>query len=622
MSNHSHNNQIAVLDFGGQYAHLIANRIRRLGVKSIIKPANSTTSDLKNFAGIILSGGPKSVNEPNAPLPAPGIFNLQIPILGICYGHQAMAKVLGGTIQKGKTKEYGFTELIIGNPLGIFKGFSKKSYPVWSSHWDEVIVQPPHFETIGHSKDSPHIAIADTKRNFYGIQFHAEVTHTPIGKRIFQNFIKLTRAKKTWDMKRFQKMIEEYIKETVKKSKRKVFMLVSGGVDSMVAFTLLNKVLGPDNVYGLLVDTGFMRKNEIEEIKKALGELNFYNLHAYPAKDEYFKALQNIVDPEEKRKIIGDKFIEIQTRAIKELGLGSDSWLLGQGTIYPDTIESGGTEHADKIKTHHNRVPEIQNLINQGLVIEPLADLYKDEVRELGEQLGLPPHLVWRHPFPGPGLAIRCLCSESIKDKLPPERTGEELVDNFIRSKYKDLSLGGYIAPIQTVGVQGDARTYRHPVIILQSWEQMEWQQESLQITSTELTNRFDMINRVLINLLPYHKPLLTTKFTILPNLTLTENRIDLLQQADKIVMDEIESFDLEEKMIWQCPTILIPLSTDGKNESIVLRPVSSTEAMTANFALIPEKNLKNIIRKLKQLPISGIFYDITNKPPGTIEWE
>ncbi|MDZ4216886.1 MAG: glutamine-hydrolyzing GMP synthase [Candidatus Gracilibacteria bacterium] len=513
-------NTLCILDFGGQYAHLITNRIRRIGVHAIIKPHDTPADELKNCSGIILSGGPQSVNAPNSLLADPEIFELGIPILGICYGHQVTNKMLGGTVSPGKTKEYGKTKLIIDKPIGIFSELQtpNSELTVWMSHWDEVTEIPVDFEVLAHTDINDFAAVGNLKKQIYGIQFHPEVTHTQEGMQILKNFVDITRAEKNWKTENYLEQIKQEIinqvrtrnnvpnnaplvrgatneseegvpkPASVKASKgfdKKVFMLVSGGVDSMVAFTLLNQILGEDQVHGMLVDTGFMRKGEIEEVQAALEKLGFHNLHVDDAKEDFYRALEGVSDPEEKRQIIGKKFIERQAQAILKLKLNPEHWLLGQGTIYPDTIESGGTDKADKIKTHHNRVPEIQDMINRGLIIEPLKDLYKDEVRHLGEQIGLPQHLVWRHPFPGPGLAIRILCTPSEIKKQGNKETRNEsarfLVSLFPRleednneiNKYlQSFNLKGTILPIQSVGVQGDARTYRHPLAYFQCKEE------------------------------------------------------------------------------------------------------------------------------------------------------
>ncbi len=653
------NHEIAVLDFGGQYAHLITNRIRRLGVHAVIKDHDSTGEDLKDFAGVILSGGPQSVNGPDAVLANPEIFELGIPVLGICYGHQVTNKILGGTVSPGHTKEYGKTNLHIDHKDGIFAGIDQETLRVWMSHWDEVTEIPSEFEVLAHTDINDFAAVGNLQKHIYGIQFHPEVTHTEQGMKILENFVNITGAEKTWDTAHYLPSISEQVKKQVEEAGRKVFMLVSGGVDSVVAFTLLNKILGKENVVGLLVDTGFMRKGEVEEVMKALGEQDMDNLHVADAKEEFYQALEGVSDPEEKRAIIGKKFLDIQANKVKELGLDPEHYMLGQGTIYPDTIESGATKNAAKIKTHHNRVPEIQEMIEKGLIIEPLEQLYKDEVRQLGEALGLPHHLVWRHPFPGPGLAIRMLCtphevpvianlsesetSRTVRQSGPENGESEQ---QQASAYLEEHGMDGLILPIQSVGVQGDARTYRHPIAIWPArrsseseggpkdgaWDS-QWNKEKLQEISTELTNRFESINRVI-----YSFTGAIESAELIPDCYLTADRVQTIQNADKIVMDEINSFDLEEKVIWQCPTVLLPLSInntviareerprqslpDGTSEAVLLRPVSSIDAMTADFAMISTDHLQKILDQLKELNPSGIFYDLTNKPPGTIEWE
>ncbi|MFA7682474.1 MAG: glutamine-hydrolyzing GMP synthase, partial [Candidatus Peribacteraceae bacterium] len=436
-----HPRSIVILDFGGQYAHLIASRVRRFGVFSEIRDAETRATDLQDSAGIILSGGPQSVYDPKSPQGDPAIFNLGIPILGICYGLQWMTQTLGGEVKQGKVKEYGRTKVRRsgGQEVGRSEGPMANHQPerafqpadlfvqcpdefiAWMSHGDEAVRLPKGFEQIATSDSCANAGFADEKRKFYAVQFHPEVTHTECGNQILQNFVELCDAAE-WSVENYAEYISEQIR--METQGKKVFMLVSGGVDSTVAFTLLDKVLGPDRVQGLLVDTGLMRKNEVVQIQEALGQLGLPNLRVEDASEEFFANLKDVYDPEEKRNIIGQTFLDVQRRVSEEMGLnrsegqkvekseGQEIWMLGQGTIYPDTIETGGTKHADHIKTHHNRVAAVQDMIEKGLVIEPLKDLYKDEVRRLGEELGLPHDLVWRHPFPGPGLGVRILCSE------------------------------------------------------------------------------------------------------------------------------------------------------------------------------------------------------------------
>lgn len=598
--------KIVVLDFGGQYAHLIANRVRRLGVYSEIMDGETKAIDLKGYKGIIMSGGPASVTAKDSVKCDPAIFKLGIPVFGICYGHQLMALFLGGEVGKGKVREYGPAIIKFTEKKEIFKDV-KTSESVWMSHFDQVIKAPKGFKIIGASKDCPIAAMANYEKNLFGIQFHPEVTHTPCGMTLLENFIKKTGAKRNWNISTYIDDITKEIREKV--ADKRVFLLISGGVDSTVAFLLISKALGGEKVYGLFVDTGFMRMNERKEVEAALRKVGVKNLHVYDAGKEYFKALKGVYEPEEKRKIIGDLFLDIQAKVSDKLNLNPKEWIIAQGTIYPDTIETGGTKHADKIKTHHNRVPQIQELIKQGKVIEPLSQLYKDEVRLVGEKLGLQKDLVWRHPFPGPGLAVRTLCAK--KEDYPDNVSDLEKCINLEIEKY---GLKSRVLPIKSVGVQGDERTYRHPVVLFgkkNSWE-------ILNKISTRLTNQFPDINRVLFGLSPAKIGKVGIRGSYLDL-----GRTELLQKADKIVMDFIKSEGLLKK-IWQFPTVLIPVFVGSlKTESLVLRPVCSEEAMTANFYKMPPLKLSKLVKKLSKVKgISGVFYDITNKPPGTIEWE
>ncbi len=598
--------KIAVLDFGGQYAHLIANRIRRLGVYSEILDGATNSKNLTSYKGIILSGGPASVSAKDSVKCDSGIFDLGIPILGICYGHQLIAHALGGTVDKGKVREYGSASVNFSEKKEIFNGVSDTEN-VWMSHFDQVIKEPEGFKILASTSDCPIAAMANYERKIFSVQFHPEVTHTPCGKLILENFINLTGAKRQWNIDKYIDDITGEIKN--KTLNKKVFLLISGGVDSTVAFLLLAKALGQDKIYGLFVDTGFMRMNERKQVEEALKKVGIENLHIYDATEEYFTALEGIYAPEEKRKIIGDLFLDIQQKVSDKLNLNPKEWVLAQGTIYPDTIETGGTKHADKIKTHHNRVEKMQKLIDAGKVIEPLAQLYKDEVRLVGIRLGLSDEIVLRHPFPGPGLAVRCLCTEKA-DYSDDYISLEEKINKITSIE----GLKAKILPVKSVGVQGDERTYKHPVVVYGKPVPLS----QLNTLSTQLTNQFSEINRVVFGLQPDNFDLLTVS-----NSYLTKGRISLLQEADKIVMDYIKEAKID-KEIWQFPTVLIPLSVGSQNgESVVLRPVCSEEAMTANFYPMKENNLNELVKRLSSLKgISGIFYDITNKPPGTIEWE
>jgi GMP synthase (glutamine-hydrolysing) len=602
---------IAVLDFGGQYAHLITNRIRRLRVYSEILPCETSAETIrkKGYKGLILSGGPQSVHEENSPDCDAEIFNLGIPVLGICYGHHIMIHKQGGTVKSGEVKEYGMATLKIQKKEGVLKNLEDEE-TVWMSHGDEVTALPEGSEVIGVTDSCKFAAIANFAKNLYGVQFHPEVTHTEHGMKILENFIEICGAKQEWSLAHFVDQQIIAIREKV--GDKRVFMMISGGVDSTVAYALIQKAIGPERVYGLFVDTGFVRMHEREEVEEAYKKGGIENVHFHYGADMFFDRLKGVYEPEKKRQIIGDTFIDVQRIAIRDLNMNPDEWLLGQGTIYPDTIETGGTKHADKIKTHHNRVEQIQKLIEEGKVIEPLTQLYKDEVREVGTQLDVPQEIVWRHPFPGPGLAVRCLCAEK-DDYLENHEQIEQKINDFL-SKFE---VNGRILPVKSVGVQGDARTYRHPFLLqLHKGQTCDW--GTLAQISTEITNRFGEINRVLLRLHPSG----IVDMKVKPGY-LTKERIKTLQKVDYRVTQFIKYHKMYGD-IWQFPAVLLPLSLNDKDgECVVLRPICSQEAMTANVYEMQWKWVEELTDSFREMPeIDGVFYDLTNKPPGTIEWE
>ncbi|HLD22254.1 MAG TPA: glutamine-hydrolyzing GMP synthase, partial [Patescibacteria group bacterium] len=422
------NTYIAILDFGSQYMHLISRRIRQMGVLAKIYPTDINAHELKDALGIIISGGPNSVNDQKL-VYDPGIFELNIPVLGLCYGHQLMAFHLKGVVTPAHNREYGKAQVHIDTNSPLFNGLSKTEQ-AWMSHWDSVTTVPPGFQVIGKTNDCPVAAMAHEKKRFYGLQLHPEVHHTTNGSRILKNFVfTICGATPNWSMQQYLKQLEQELKRFV--GEKKVFLLVSGGVDSSVAFALLQKILGKNQVYGLHIDNGFMRLNEAKRVYEALVQAGFDDLHVVNESVRFLEAVKGVADPEQKRKIIGKTFLQVEKDALNGLGLNPDEWLLGQGTIYPDTIESGGTKTSDKIKTHHNRVDEILELINAGKVVEPLAELYKDEVRELGKRLALPTPMLERWPFPGPGLSIRCLCSSGTVEPIEQEQQMNAAIQTY-----------------------------------------------------------------------------------------------------------------------------------------------------------------------------------------------
>ena len=598
---------VAIIDLGGQYCHLIGRQLRKLGVDSEIYGPATRSEVVAKHAGIILSGGPQSVYAKNAPKIKADILRLKIPVLGICYGHQLLAHLLGAEVQKGKG-EYGPTKLSIVAQDTLFKGTPDEQM-VWMSHTDSVINLPAKLLTLASTSQCHNAAFADVRRGFYGVQFHPEVVQTENGLQILRTFVSSVCGLQT------KKDIKYRIKPLVDKIRAKVgqksvFFLVSGGVDSTVAFVLCARALPKDRILGLYVDTGLMRKQETEELQVNLARLGLLDkLKTCDRSADFFRSLSGVTNPETKRQIIGRLFVRVQSEAMLELGIDDQHWLLGQGTIYPDTIESGGARGlAAVIKTHHNRCPEILEMIRKGGVIEPLAEFYKDEVRELGKELGLEPKLTNRWPFPGPGLAIRCLCNRST--------ARARKVNDALHKYVAEFNYQAVLLPIKSVGVQGDARTYRQVVALHDKRGELNY--EKLQNLSTELCNVHTATNRVVVLI---SGGAINLERATIKLATLTPNRVELLREADYIVRSKMEKYGLI-KSVWQFPVVLVPISFHG-GESVILRPVNSTDGMTASFARLPKDVLRRIADDIIKLPgVDAVFLDVTSKPPATIEWE
>ncbi len=454
---------IAVINFGGQTCHLIARRVRELGVLSEIFPHDITAEALEKLwpEGIILSGGPSSVYEEGAPQMDPRILKLGIPVLGICYGLQLMAKIVGGKVENGKMKEYGKKIIAIKKTGALLKGLSKKEQ-VWMNHGDLVSSMPKGFEMLAHTETCPAAAFENRAWGLYATQFHPEVVHTLKGMRILENFVfGACKARKNWDIGKLVPLMIKGIKDEVGTSD--VIMGVSGGVDSSVAAMLLNKAIG-ERVHCVFIDHGLIRKNEAQEVERFFtSALRFKHFHMVDASSLFLSKLRGVTDPEEKRKIIGHTFIEVFEQKVTDLEKKHPNIkFLGQGTIYPDRIESAQpSKQASKIKSHHNvTLPEKMKL----KVVEPLKELYKDEVRELGKKLGLPSELLGRHPFPGPGLAIRIL-GEITREKIGILREVDFIfISELKKRKLYDETWQAFAAlfPVKSVGVMGDARTYAY----------------------------------------------------------------------------------------------------------------------------------------------------------------
>ena len=580
--------QITVLDAGGQYCHLIARKVRDLGVYAEVAPSETPAAELAGRKGVIISGGPSSVYDPGSPTIDPQLLHAGIPVLGICYGQQLMAHILGGRVEKGDRGEYGFAQLDLRLTDSLFRGIAGRQQ-VWMSHRDAVQDPPPGFEVLGSTSTCTVAAMASPERGLYAVQFHPEVAHTPCGTQILSNFVfGACGCVKDWDPAGQVQTIEDEIRAVARD--RNIFFFVSGGVDSTVAYTLCLRALGPERVFGTYVDTGLMREDETEFVRTNFSALGASEFGVANAGRQFLNALAGVAGPEQKRHIIGEEFVKVQQTILESERFVIGSWILGQGTIYPDTIESGGTAKADLIKTHHNRVAGIQKLIDEGRIIEPLASFYKDEVRVIGRQLGLSAELLDRHPFPGPGLAIRCLCSETSGE---PETLPE-----------------GWLLPVRSVGVQGDSRTYRATLAI----DDVPASEEE----AASLINRMDRINRVVARVWTVGE---MSAMRALPAF-LTEERLDRLRRADAIVRGLTRTFKFDQE-VWQLPVVLIPFGTKEHPDSIVLRPIDSVDGMTASVVRMPKDLLAEIVRELSAIPgVAGVFYDLTNKPPATIEWE
>lgn len=513
---------IIILDFGSQYTQLIARRVRELGVYTEILPPETPMDAImeRSPKGVILSGGPGSTHLDTLSCD-PKIVSASIPVLGICYGMQLLNTLHKGTVSPSHAGEYGKQQISLHSSEGLFKGLSANQR-AWMSHGDSIHQLAEGFAVTAESDGGHVAAIQHRTQPIYGVQFHPEVTHTEHGREMLGNFLEICQCSRNWSLSQYMTSMKEEIRKQV--GNGKVISLVSGGVDSTAATFLCFDALGADKVIPLHIDTGLMRAGESEEVCKLLKEHGMHNLEFVDASQEFLDALKGVTDPEKKRTIIGDLFIHILDREFAKLENADERTYLCQGTLYTDLIESGKGvgKHADVIKSHHNvNPPVVQRKREQGLIVEPNSKIFKDEVRKLCEEMGVPHHLAWRHPFPGPGLAIRIL--------------GE-----------------------------------------------------------------------------------------------VTEDRLKALRRADQIYLEEITKAGLYDE-IWQAFACLLPVSTVGVmgdkrtvGQVVALRAVNSVDGMTADFSPLPMDLLSKIsTRIINEVPaVNRVVYDITSKPPGTIEWE
>lgn len=497
--------KILILDFGSQYTQLIARRVRESKVYSEIVPYHLPFHEIEAHrpSGIILSGGPASVYDKNAPLCDPALFKLPVPILGICYGMQLMTHLLGGKVARALKREYGRADLLIDDPSDLFKGLPNRT-SVWMSHGDRIEKLPPGFHAIARTDNSPAAAMKDPRRNFFALQFHPEVVHTPQGREILQNFLyQISGVSPSWDMGSFLKDAEENIAAQI--GQGRAICALSGGVDSSVAAVLVQRVIGK-RLTCIFVDNGLLRKDEAKRVLDTFKKNLKLNIRFVDASDRFLKRLSANSHPERKRKIIGREFIRVFDEEAKKVGKVD---FLVQGTLYPDVIESVSLKGPSAtIKTHHNvgGLPKRMRL----KLVEPLRMLFKDEVRRLGVELGIPEVLLYRHPFPGPGLAVRVLGRIS-QERLDRLREADAIFEEEIRRANLYDSIWQAFAvylPVQSVGVMGDERTYENAValraVTSQDGMTADWADiphDVLKRISSRIINEVKGINRVVYDI-------------------------------------------------------------------------------------------------------------------------
>ncbi|WP_309399125.1 glutamine-hydrolyzing GMP synthase [Cerasicoccus maritimus] len=497
---------LAVLDFGSQYTQVIARRIRECNVLSRIYPYSVSMEELKKdgVCGVILSGGPSSVLAKDAPLPDKKVFKLGVPVLGICYGVQLMGKLLGGEVARSERREYGRGAMTVKKKGKLLKGLPK-TLKVWNSHGDKLTKIPKGFEVLAYTDNSENSVIADESRNFYGIQFHPEVHHSERGVDILKNFLfGVCKCKDDWKMANYIEMATEEIRKQV--GDKRVILGLSGGVDSSVAAALIHRAIG-DQLTCVFVDNGLLRKNEREKVEDLFKGHFHIDLRTVKAGNLFLSKLKGVTDPEKKRKIIGKVFIDVFDDAVKKIG---DVDFLAQGTLYPDVIESVAIDGnpAALIKSHHNvgGLPKRMKL----KLLEPLRELFKDEVRKLGEELGLPKEMIWRHPFPGPGLGVRVMGEIKRKYLTILKESDAIFLEEMKRTGYYDKVWQAFCVflPVQTVGVMGDERTYDYVIAlrVVESQDAMtaDWAHiphDVLGLISNRIINEVEGVNRVVLDI-------------------------------------------------------------------------------------------------------------------------
>ncbi|HET7059859.1 MAG TPA: glutamine-hydrolyzing GMP synthase [Candidatus Saccharimonadales bacterium] len=615
-------NRVAILDAGAQYGKVIDRRIRNLMVYSDLLPLDTPYEDLEGYGAFIISGGPESVYTEAAPKPDSRIWESGRPILGICYGMQLINQAFGGTIGPRNIREDGHFAINVepGNPL--FSGL-ETSQNVLMSHGDSIDEVAPGFQPVA-SSDGILAAIADDRRQVYGVQFHPEVDLTDHGVDMISNFLfSIAELEADYDLGSRREEAIRYIQETV--GDRQVLTFASGGVDSTVCATLVAEALPAEQIHVVHVDTGFMRLRESDAVRETLQAASV-DMQVVNASEQFYNAttdidgqatppLHDTTDPEIKRRIIGDTFMKVMDQVVAELELNPADTVLAQGTLRPDLIESASQLASSKaavIKTHHNDTQLVRELRAAGRVIEPLRELHKDEVRKLGEELGLPDELVWRQPFPGPGLAIRLLCAREpyITEQFQP-------LTEALR-QFEDDDISAHLLPVRTVGVQGDGRSYSYLAGLS---GQADWPR--LLEKARAIPKQLHDINRVVYI---FGDKLDLPVDSITPTLP-TNETIGQLCQADWHVNEVLRGYGLHESLS-QVPVISFPVNfgEPGKR-SIGIRTFMTNDFMTGVPAVpgedIPETALIEMVERVLSVKgITRVVYDLTSKPPGTTEWE
>ena len=615
--------KLAILDCGGQYTKVIDRRVRELGVKSEIFPISVKAEELKEYKSVILSGGPNNIGEAQRLNFDKKIFELGIPVLGICYGMQLMSDYFGGIVASDVKKEYGQCEIWIDNTSPIFKGLSNEE-KVLMSHGDTVKKKPDGFEVIGKSGDAI-AAVGNDEKKMYGFQFHPEVDLTENGMKMLENFIRNVAGYK--EVYALEDRIETSIKMIKEKvGNNKIIVLVSGGVDSAVTAALLVKALPAENIYAIHIDSGFMRKNESDIVCENLKKLGMKHLIRENAKDTFLNTvvqtengpigpLKDVTDPEKKRRIIGEVFIQIANNVIEKLGLDKEHTFIAQGTLRPDLIESGNPEisgFAHKIKTHHNDVEIVRQARKKGLIVETNADWHKDEVRRVARKVGLDEEIASRQPFPGPGLAIRLICH----DKTEEVQISSEDIEK-LNKILENTNQTGYILPIKSVGVQGDSRSYKNLCLMQGKKTNFDWKEATTK--AKEITDNILSINRVGYIL---NKSNFEGKIQCF-NMKMEDENIELLRELDYIVTS-----NLEDAKVSQTFAVLIPVGIT-KKYSVAIRTFVTNDFMTGRPGEIgkevQKEKIDKIVSEIEEKfsdKIEFIIYDITSKPPATTEWQ